>query len=65
MQNNVIIVKLTNGEIITKDYADFYLQDGIVTVHRDEKIKIDYTTYKPFKLHIPFANIISIEEIKR
>ncbi len=65
MQNNVVIVELTNGKLEKREYSDFYIQDGILTVHRDEKFRVDNTNYYPFKLHIPLTNIISIEEIKR
>lgn len=65
MQNNVIKVELINGELVTREYSDFYIQDKIVTVYRDEKIKIDNSTYYPFKLHIPVTNMMSIEEIKK
>lgn len=65
MRNNVIKVELINGELVTREYADFYIQDGIVTVYRDEKLSIDFSTYYPFKLHIPVANMMSIEEIKK
>ena len=56
---------VNHGKLETREYSDFYIQDGIVTVHRDEKFRVDNTNYYPFKLHIPLANIISIEEIKR
>lgn len=65
MTNNVISVKLTNGETLKRDYSDYYIQDGILTVHRDEKLTIDRTTYYPFKLHVPLANILSLEEVRK
>lgn len=69
MVDQTVKVFLKNGGKIINDYSDYLVQDGILTVFRNEQFecynyKMDMVEYKKFHVNIPMENVLYFEVIE-
>ena len=60
----IIVVKTTSGAEDEMPYSDYYIQDGILTVVRNEEVKTSSTTYYEFTKHYFIDKVVSVMEVE-
>lgn len=60
-----ITANIKTGNKYTSEYCDYYIQDGILTVFREETFEMSGTRYYKFEEHFPMENIERILCVER